>query len=146
MVADAPVDGLSRYVTFFESRSLSDFLCTSRVHTASRFYFYRRTIFILTILRIDLQPWLDNLVRIHSGMAIGLPQQNWTLNSKLRNPFEMHLCIITRWQFLFNSLLPMLNTILHYNIHTPLPSPLPSPSPAHPVGQACWRNGNRPWQ
>ena len=35
---------------------------------------YHRTVFSFTILRIDLRQWRDNLVRIHSGMAMGLPQ------------------------------------------------------------------------
>ena len=38
--------------------------------------FHRRTVFSFTVLRTDLRQWRNNLVRIHSGMAMGLPQQN----------------------------------------------------------------------
>ena len=39
------------------------------------------------------------IIRIRSGMAMGSPQLDFTLNSNLRHPIQMHLAIIIQRQF-----------------------------------------------
>ena len=66
------------------------------------------------------------IIRIRSGMAMGLPQLDFTLNSNLRHPLKMHLAIIIRRQF-FIIIKYYLSKIQYYttvymSYHKPNPS------------------------